>query len=187
MVFVISNISPKRIFRCSFQYLYIDRVSFLLNCRFLFVFTEEDEIDVVSVTGDGTEQKPATTRLSPDATSQEERTMNTPPRQRWSKRKNIESSEQENEDGNGRISHNDLERKRRNDLRNRFQSLRKSIPTLEESERAAKITILRRASELIPSLLKEEERLLALKEEEKKRNAALLNTLMKLTKNNKRR
>lgn len=145
--------------------------------------TEEDEIDVVSVTVDKTEEKAAaTTCQSSDTTGQEDRPMNTPARQRWSRRKNQESSELGNEDGNGRISHNDLERKRRNDLRNRFQCLRKSIPSLQESERAAKITILRRAAELIPLLQKEEEKLLALKGEEKKRNAALLNTLMKLTK-----
>lgn len=148
--------------------------------------TDEDEIDVVSVTGDKTEEK--TTSLNSDTTREAAgRTVNTPPKKLRSRKSNSESSEQENEDGNARISHNDLERKRRNDLRNRFQCLRKTIPSLEESERAAKITILRRASELIPSLQKEEERLLALKDDEKKRNAVLLSTLMKLTKNNKRR
>lgn len=153
---------------------------------FSFCDTEEDEIDVVSVTVDKTKEEVVTTRLSPDTTEQEDRSMNTPPKQRWTKGKNEESSEPGNEDGSGRISHNDLERKRRNDLRNRFQCLRRSIPSLEESERAAKITILRRASEFIPLLQKEEEKLLALKAEEKKRNAALLNTLMKLTKNKRR-
>ena len=147
--------------------------------------TDEDEIDVVSVTGDKTEEK--STSLHSDTTCEGRKTVNTPPKKLRSRRNNSESSEQENEDANARISHNDLERKRRNDLRNRFQCLRKTIPSLEDSERAAKITILRRASELIPVLQKEEERLLALKDDEKKRNAALLNTLMKLTKNNKRR
>jgi len=146
-----------------------------------FSLTDEDEIDVVSVTRDKTEKK--STSLKSDTTREE----TVPPRKLRSRKNRSESSEQENEDGNARISHNDLERKRRNDLRTRFQCLRKSIPSLEETERAAKITILRRASELIPSLQKEEERLLALKDDEKKRNAALLNTLMKLTKNPKRR
>ena len=139
----------------------------------------------MSVSGDKTEKK--TTSLKSDTTREEGGTLNVPPRKLRSRKNNSESSEQENEDGNSRISHNDLERKRRNDLRHRFQCLRKSIPSLEETERAAKITILRRASELIPSLQKEEERLLSLKDDEKKRNAALLNTLLKLTKNNKRR
>ena len=143
--------------------------------------TDEDEIDVVSVTRDKTEKK--STSLKSDTTCEE----TVPPRKLRSRKNRSESSEQENEDGNARISHNDLERKRRNDLRTRFQCLRKSIPSLEETERAAKITILRRASELIPSLQQEEERLLALKDDEKKRNAALLNTLMKLTKNPKMR
>ena len=147
--------------------------------------TDEDEIDVVSVARDKTEKK--ATSLKSDTTREERETLNVPPRKLRSRKSNSESSEQENEDGNARVSHNDLERKRRNDLRTRFQCLRKSIPSLEETERAAKITILRRASELIPSLHKEEERLLALKDNEKKRNAVLLNTLMKLTKNTKRR
>ena len=156
-----------------------------LQYNIIFSLIDEDEIDVVSVTGDKTEKK--TTSLKSDTTREEGGALNVPPRKLRSRKNNSESSEQENEDGNARISHNDLERKRRNDLRYRFQCLRKCIPSLEESERAAKITILRRASELIPSLQKEEERLLALKDDEKKRNAALLNTLMKLTKNNKRR
>lgn len=147
--------------------------------------TDEDEIDVVSVSGDKTEEK--TTCLKSDTTRETGRAVNTPPKKLRSRKNNSESSEQENEDGNSRISHNDLERKRRNDLRNRFQCLRKTIPSLEESQRAAKITILRRATELIPLLQKEEEKLLAVKEDEKKRNAVLLNTLMKLTKNSKRR
>ena len=92
------------------------------------------------------------------------------------------SGEQDSDEGNARISHNDLERKRRTDLRNRFQCLRKCIPSLEANERVAKIIILRRASELIPSLRSEEEKLIALKSYEKKRNAELLNKLTKLTK-----
>lgn len=146
--------------------------------------TDEDEIDVVGVSGDKTERQP--TSSSQDTTSESADDLNTPPRKLRSRKSNIESPEQENGEGIARISHNDLERKRRNDLRNRFQCLRKCIPSLEESERAAKITILRRASEFIPTLRKEEERLIALKNDEKKRNAELLNTLMKLTKNRRR-
>lgn len=147
--------------------------------------TDEDEIDVVSVTGDKTVKH--STSTSRDTTSKLTNDGNIPPRELRSRKPDSESLMQETDEGNARISHNDLERKRRNDLRNRFQCLRKCIPSLEESERAAKITILRRASELIPTLQKEEERLIALKNDEKKRNAELLSTLMKLTKNNRRR
>ena len=126
------------------------------------------------------------TSCIPDPTREAENNSNTAPRKLRSRKNNSESSEQENEEGNTRISHNDLERKRRNDLRNRFQCLRKCIPSLEESERAAKITILRKASEFIPTLRKEEEKLIALRNAEKKRNAELLNTLSRLTKHKRR-
>jgi len=145
---------------------------------------DEDEIDVVGVCGEKTENQ--TTCSKPDTTGATENNLNTPPRKLRSRKNNSDSSEQEDDEGGTRLSHNDLERKRRNDLRNRFQCLRKCIPSLEESERAAKIIILRRASELIPVLQKEEERLIELKNEEKKRNTELLNTLMKLTKNKRR-
>ena len=160
-------------------YHFVNTFCFLVHCS-----TDEDEIDVVGVSTDKTEVQ--ATSLSHDATSESRNSVNTPPRKLRSRKSNSEASEQENDDGNARISHNDLERKRRNDLRNRFQSLRQCIPSLKDSERAAKITILRRASEFIPTLRKEEERLIALKDDEKKRNAELLNTLMKLTKNKRR-
>ena len=152
---------------------------------FLVYLTDEDEIDVVSITGDKTVKN--STSTSRDTTSKLTNNENIPPRKLRSRKHDSESLMQETDEGNARISHNHLERKRRNDLRNRFQCLRKCIPSLEESERAAKITILRRASELIPTLQKEEERLIAQKNDEKKRNAELLSTLMKLTKNNRRR
>ncbi|EDO48798.1 predicted protein, partial [Nematostella vectensis] len=87
----------------------------------------------------------------------------------------------DSEPDNFRISHNDLERKRRNELRSRFNSLRKSIPELENNEKTAKIAILRKAYELVPRLQKEELRLKEEKNAEKRKNAALLEKLMKLT------
>ena len=169
------------------------RCSLLANPVFVIVLTpfvsyhwstDEDEIDVVGVSIDKIQRN--ATSCKPDPTKETEDNSNTAPRKLRSRKNNSESSEQENDDGNARISHNDLERKRRNDLRNRFQCLRKCIPSLEESERTAKITILRRASEFIPTLRKEEEKLIALKNAEKKRNAELLNTLTRLTKNKRR-
>ena len=147
--------------------------------------TDEDEVDVVGVSLDKTFK---TVTSKSDTTKKTENYSNEPPPRKLRSRRNnnCDLSEQESDEGNARISHNDLERKRRNDLRNRFQCLRKCIPLLEDSERVAKITILRRASELIPSLRKEEERLIGLKNNEKKRNAELLNKLMKLTKNKRR-
>ena len=48
-----------------------------------------------------------------------------------------------------RASHNVLERKRRNDLKNSFDILRGGIPELEENLRAPKVVILRKAVEYI--------------------------------------
>lgn len=173
----------RRLFWEVWFYEHLLRTSVSYKCQNLFL-TDEDEIDVVGVTLDKVQSK--TTSSESDTTMETENNSNTPPRKLRSRRSINEVSEQENEEGSARISHNDLERKRRNDLRNRFQCLRKCIPSLEDSERAAKITILRRASELIPTLRKEEERLIAVKNSEKRRNAELLNTLMKLTKKQKK-
>lgn len=79
-----------------------------------------------------------------------------------------------------RISHNDLERKRRNELRSRFNNLRESIPSLSTNDKAAKITILRKAYELMPVLQREEKKLLAEKEQEKRKHTELLRKLTKL-------
>ena len=51
-----------------------------------------------------------------------------------------------------RASHNVLERKRRNDLKNSFDILRTGIPDLEENIRAPKVVILRKAVEYIKYL-----------------------------------
>ncbi|XP_011408076.1 PREDICTED: myc proto-oncogene protein-like [Amphimedon queenslandica] len=51
-----------------------------------------------------------------------------------------------------RASHNVLERKRRNDLKNSFDILRTGIPDLEENIRAPKVVILRKAVEYIKFL-----------------------------------
>lgn len=58
-----------------------------------------------------------------------------------------------------RASHNVLERKRRNDLRNSFDMLRLQIPELEENARAPKVIILRKASEYIRSIQKKDIRI----------------------------
>ena len=63
---------------------------------------------------------------------------------------NMEGTESE-EDAR-RASHNVLERKRRNDLKNSFDILRMGIPDLEENVRAPKVVILRKAVEYIKSL-----------------------------------
>ena len=157
----------------------------LIVCNhFYFIFhclTDEEEIDVVGVFSDKTRKNIVTRKSGISLKTQNN--SNAPPTELLAHKHNSYlSGEQESDEGNARTSHNDLERKRRTDLRNRFQCLRKCIPSLEANERVAKIIILRRASELISSLRKEEEKSIALKNYEKERNAELLNKLTKLTK-----
>ena len=56
------------------------------------------------------------------------------------------------EDTDKRKAHNFLERKRRNDLRSRFLSLRDEIPGLAECPKTPKVAILTRATEYLQQL-----------------------------------
>lgn len=60
-----------------------------------------------------------------------------------------------------RHTHNILERRRRNDLKNSYQQLRMNIPSLEDNERAPTGQILIHAVECISALKAEDERLMA--------------------------
>ena len=86
------------------------------------------------------------------------------------------------DDRGSRLSHNDIERQRRNDMKARFDSLKSAIPEIEQLERAPKIQILSRATEFINKLHLEEKRLDNEKELERKRNRLLLDKLVQLTK-----
>jgi hypothetical protein len=58
-----------------------------------------------------------------------------------------------------RTQHNVLERKRRNDLKFSFFTLRDSVPELNKQERAPKVLILKKASDYVHSLNVENKRL----------------------------
>eukprot|EP00047_Mylnosiga_fluctuans_P001396 m.220099 g.220099 ORF g.220099 m.220099 type:complete len:287 (-) comp10311_c0_seq1:91-951(-) len=60
-----------------------------------------------------------------------------------------------------RMTHNVLERKRRNDLKASYQDLRESIPELASQDRAPTAQILQKAVEFIEQLKQTEEQLLA--------------------------
>lgn len=149
------------------------------------VLFSEEEIDVVSVQ---TESKPKPTATIKQTTTTP--TLNNTPKPRITLQKTQQKDSRKQDDSCSntsdsegevtRISHNDLERKRRNELRNRFNNLRESIPALSNNEKAAKIVILRKASELVPVLQKEEKKLLAEKEQERRKHAELLRKLSKL-------
>ena len=88
----------------------------------------------------------------------------------------------ETNDEDSKTSHNDLERKRRNDLKNRFNALRSCVPLLRDNDRAPKISILRKGADIICELQRDEKKLLREKEAEKTRNQMLLQKLAELAK-----
>ncbi|KAJ7341103.1 hypothetical protein JRQ81_004838 [Phrynocephalus forsythii] len=70
----------------------------------------------------------------------------------------------DSEDSERRRNHNILERQRRNDLRSSFLTLRDHVPELVKNEKAAKVVILKKATEYVHSLQAEEHKLLLEKE-----------------------
>lgn len=73
--------------------------------------------------------------------------------------------------------HNDTEKQRRDQMKNRFESLRKMIPKVEKLQKAPKILILRKAWEYIVHLQKEDDKLHSIKESLKLSNKQLLDKL----------
>ncbi|XP_077409355.1 N-myc protein isoform X2 [Vanacampus margaritifer] len=65
----------------------------------------------------------------------------------------------DSEDSERRRNHNILERQRRNDLRSSFLTLRDHVPELAYNEKAAKVLILKKATEYVSSLDREQRRL----------------------------
>ncbi|XP_028296038.1 N-myc protein [Gouania willdenowi] len=65
----------------------------------------------------------------------------------------------DSEDSERRRNHNILERQRRNDLRSSFLTLRDQVPELAHNEKAAKVLILKKATEYLSSLETEETKL----------------------------
>ncbi|XP_038603680.1 N-myc proto-oncogene protein [Tachyglossus aculeatus] len=80
----------------------------------------------------------------------------------------------DSEDSERRRNHNILERQRRNDLRSSFLTLRDHVPELVKNEKAAKVVILKKATEYVHSLQAEEHKLLLEKEKLKARQHQLL-------------
>ncbi|XP_068672753.1 transcriptional regulator Myc-like [Montipora capricornis] len=95
-----------------------------------------------------------------------------------------ESDESENDSEFTRATHNVLERKRRNDLKLKFQKLRDCVPELKDNERAPKVSILRKSWEYISHIKQEEIKLVAELEKQKKINATLLRKLLALNQAN---
>ncbi|XP_048209578.1 N-myc proto-oncogene protein [Perognathus longimembris pacificus] len=80
----------------------------------------------------------------------------------------------DSEDSERRRNHNILERQRRNDLRSSFLTLRDHVPELVKNEKAAKVVILKKATEYVHALQAEEQQLLLEKEKLQTRQQQLL-------------
>lgn len=79
-----------------------------------------------------------------------------------------------------RASHNVLERKRRNDLKSSFNTLREHVPDLESNEKAPKVLILQKAACYITEIKQLDARLMEEKFEEQRKQEILLHKLHKL-------
>ncbi|KAM4728568.1 transcriptional regulator Myc-B-like [Anableps anableps] len=90
------------------------------------------------------------------------------------------SPRSDGEDEDRRRTHNVLERQRRNELRISFLALREQIPALAANHKAAKVVILRRATEFIREVRADERRLLKKKDELTKRSRELRQRLEQL-------
>ncbi|XP_062266543.1 protein L-Myc-1b [Platichthys flesus] len=84
------------------------------------------------------------------------------------------------EDTDKRKAHNFLERKRRNDLRSRFLSLRDEIPGLADCPKTPKVAILTRATEYLQQLHTSERQKTQERKQLKARQLQLLHRLAKL-------
>lgn len=77
------------------------------------------------------------------------------------------------EDYDKRRTHNVLERQRRNELKLSFFALRDEIPEVANNEKAAKVVILKKATECIYSMQTDEQRLLSVKEQLRRKSELL--------------
>ncbi|XP_073905303.1 N-myc proto-oncogene protein isoform X2 [Castor canadensis] len=90
------------------------------------------------------------------------------------KAKSLSPRNSDSEDSERRRNHNILERQRRNDLRSSFLTLRDHVPELVKNEKAAKVVILKKATEYVHALQAEEQQLLLEKEKLQARQQQLL-------------
>lgn len=90
------------------------------------------------------------------------------------------SPRSDSEDSDKRRTHNVLERQRRNELKRSFLSLRDEIPALANNNKAAKVVILKEATEFIMEVREDERRLLKVKDELRRRSRELRHRLEQL-------
>ncbi|XP_029385506.1 transcriptional regulator Myc-A [Echeneis naucrates] len=97
-----------------------------------------------------------------------------------SNRKCLSPRTSDTEDYDKRRTHNVLERQRRNELKLSFFALRDEIPEVANNEKAAKVVILKKATECIYSMQSDEQRLLTVKEQLRRKSELLKQRLAQL-------
>ncbi|XP_034428580.1 transcriptional regulator Myc-A isoform X1 [Hippoglossus hippoglossus] len=97
-----------------------------------------------------------------------------------SNRKCLSPRTSDTEDYDKRRTHNVLERQRRNELKLSFFALRDEIPEVANNEKAAKVVILKKATECIYSMQTDEQRLLTLKEQLRRKSELLKQRLAQM-------
>ncbi|XP_072219538.1 transcriptional regulator Myc-like isoform X3 [Leuresthes tenuis] len=150
--------------------------------------SEEDEIDVVTVDRQRTCRRSDASPLVLKRSHINIHQHNYAAQQPAGKRVKAESPAQrqsggrrsDGEDDDKRKTHNVLERQRRNELRMSFLTLRDEVPSVANNDKAAKVVILKRATEFIRELREDERRLLTVEEEQKKRSKELDRRLQQL-------
>ncbi|XP_070701343.1 transcriptional regulator Myc-1-like isoform X2 [Pempheris klunzingeri] len=84
------------------------------------------------------------------------------------------------DDQDRRRTHNVLERQRRNELKRSFLGLKEQVPAVANNHKAAKVAILKKATEFVMEVREDERRLLAMKEALRKRSRELQHRLEQL-------
>ena len=180
-------------FHCSFQFTVSPisapaRTSRHLNKDPFLSFNVEEEIDVLSIQKPKRKRppqvtdEPPTKRLKSVAVRPKAVVSAQIPSKESKKDLKRQNSTTSDEDGetSKRATHNVQERKRRYDLKTSFFILRDEVPELKAKERAAKITILRKAKDCVDKLKKDDTRFLAELNKEQRRNEELLDRLYAL-------
>ncbi|XP_042187976.1 transcriptional regulator Myc-2 [Callorhinchus milii] len=92
----------------------------------------------------------------------------------------------DSEENDKRRTHNVLERQRRNELKLSFFALRDQIPEVAKNDKAAKVVILKKATEHVLSIQSMEQRLITEKEQLRKKREQLKHRLEQLRNSSKR-
>ncbi|XP_076014510.1 transcriptional regulator Myc-like isoform X2 [Genypterus blacodes] len=121
-------------------------------------------------------EQPAVKRLKLESSSGHSRVL----KQISSNRKCSSPRTSDTEDYDKRRTHNVLERQRRNELKLSFFALRDEIPEVANNEKAAKVVILKKATECIYSMQSDEQRLVSLKDQLRRKSELLKQKLAQL-------